>query len=391
MLTKLSLLRNTIMLMALLLFSSGVLSAMNKERNRAGNTHSLNVDPVYSWLTRMQQPNGLLPTCEGGMNVSLYDNALAALAFTHYGDFEKTEKIFDFFNSHLHSEMLASPGGFAQMRTVEGVPVENRPRRWMGDNAWLLIAIHNYHHSAKNQRYHELATALSSWITSLQDTDGGVWGGFDASGKRISKIAEGNLDAFNAIEGYTDFHHRLLTYFKSTRWDVTDQLLVAWAEYPAYKYALDLHSWGYCVFEGFPESVLTKAERFVTTQASTATQEKITGYCFDEDKDVVWLEGTGQMAVAFTKAGRPDMAYKYLSEMKKSMVKSQRYPGTCALPYTVNYGSSYADDVLWEGVDTTPAVASSVWYLFAARNFDPLKLGYHKNIPKAHRFWSNQD
>lgn len=391
MLTPLSILRNIILLMAAMLFSSGFSSAGNQQTNRADSIHSLNVEPVYTWLTQMQQPNGLLTTSEGGKNVSLYDNALSALAFTHYGDFEKAERIFDFFNNRLHAEMLVSPGGFAQMRTVDGIPVDNRPRRWMGDNAWLLIALNNYHHSAKNTKYSKLASALSSWIISLQDTDGGLWGGYDAKGNRISKIAEGNLDAFNAIKGYTDFHQKLLGYFKTTRWDTTDQLLVAWAEYPAYKYALDLHSWGYCVFEDFPETVLTKAERHLTTQTSTATGERITGYCFDEDKDVVWLEGTGQMVVAFNKAGKQEEADKYLSEMNKNLVKSSLYPGTCALPYTVNYGSSYADDVLWEGVDTTPALASSVWYLFAAWGFDPLKLGYRKNIPKAHRFWSNQD
>ncbi|HET6557328.1 MAG TPA: hypothetical protein VFG54_08435 [Prolixibacteraceae bacterium] len=374
--------------MSVILFSSGL---GNTQTAWAENINCLNVDPVYSWLTQMQQPNGLLLTCEEGKNVSLYDNALAALVFTHYGDFKRAEKIFGFFNSRLHSEMMVNPGGFAQMRTIDGVPVDNMPRRWMGDNAWLLIAINNYHHLAKNTKYHELASALSSWIISLQDTDGGLWGGYDATGNRISKIAEGNLDAFNAIEGYTRFHKKLLAYFKNKRWDATDQLLVAWAEYPAYKYALDLHSWGYCIFEDFPETVLTKAERYLTTQTSTATKEKITGYCFDEDKDVVWLEGTGQMAVAFIKAGKQTEAEKYLSEMKKNLVKSQLYPGTCALPYTVNYGSSYADDVLWNGVDSTPAVASTAWYLFASRGFDPLKLGYRKNIPKSHQFWKTMN
>lgn len=63
----------------------------------------------------MQQPNVLFPASRG-KNVSMYDNSQATLAFTYFGDFEKAEKIFDFFfSSRLHSEMLASPGGFAQI------------------------------------------------------------------------------------------------------------------------------------------------------------------------------------------------------------------------------------------------------------------------------------
>ena len=55
------------------------------------------VDSVYSWLTNMQQANGLLLSSEGGRLVSLYDNALAAMAFSSYGDLSRAEKIFDFF------------------------------------------------------------------------------------------------------------------------------------------------------------------------------------------------------------------------------------------------------------------------------------------------------
>ena len=99
----------------------------------------LKVDSVYLWLTNMQQPNGLLKSSEEGTNVSLYDNALAALAFTAYGDYDKAGKIFDFFDSQMDSELLKSPGGFGQMLTSDGVPVDNRPRRWLGDNACVTL------------------------------------------------------------------------------------------------------------------------------------------------------------------------------------------------------------------------------------------------------------
>jgi hypothetical protein len=366
---------------------SSFLPVCKNHRAEEAPPAEMKVDSVYSWLCNMQQANGLIPSSEDGMHFSLYDNALAALAFSAYGDFGKAEKVFDFFNQRLESEFQESPGGFGQMRTSDGIPVDNKPRRWLGDNAWLLIALNNYQNLSGNTKYLNLSTALSNWIISLQDADGGIWGGFDENGKRISKIMEGNMDAFNAIPGYTTFHQKLISYLKNVRWDETEKLPIAWPENPKYRYALDNFAWGYCTFEDFPTEVLTNANRFLTTQKSSLTNQLISGYCFDEDRDVVWLEGTGQMAVAFIKAKKEEEAQKYLAEMEKAMVKSQLFPNLYALPYATNFGTSYGSDLLWKGVDTNPAVSSTVWYLFGRLRFDPLKLGSIKNIPATDKFW----
>lgn len=364
-----------------------IISGCQNSSSSEDSIPEINVEQIYLWLCNMQQENGLLLSSEGGRYVSLYDNALAALAFTSYGDLNKAEKIFDFFNGKLESEFFQSPGGFGQLRTADGIPVENSPRRWLGDNAWLLIALNNYHYMAQNTKYQQLATALSNWIISLQDEDGGVWGGFNEKGTRISKIAEGNIDAFNAVSGYQVFHKKLLTYLKNVRWEAGNKIFVAWADNPAYRYALDLHSWSYCIFEDFPQKILTDAKRFETTQKSTATKKSIRGYCFDEDRDVVWLEGTGQMVVAFSKAKRKNESQACISEIRKNLIQSSLYPGTYALPYTANFGTSYGSDELWDGVDTNPAVSSTVWYLFGMKGFDPFKIGYTKKIAAEDKFW----
>ena len=364
-----------------------IISGCRNSNSTEDSIPEIKVEQIYLWLCNMQQENGLLLSSEGGRYVSLYDNALAALAFTSHGDLNKAEKIFDFFNGKLESEFFQSPGGFGQFRTADGIPVENSPRRWLGDNAWLLIALNNYHFTAQNTKYQQLATALSNWIISLQDEDGGVWGGFTEKGTRISKIAEGNIDAFNAVSGYLVFHKKLLTYLKNMRWEAQNKIFVAWAENPAYRYALDLHAWSFCIFEDFPQEVLTDTKRFETTQKSTATQKAIRGYCFDEDRDVVWLEGTGQMVVAFNKAKRGNESKACITEIEKNLIESSLFPGTYALPYTANFGTSYGSDELWAGVDTIPAVSSTVWYLFGIQGFDPFRTGYTKKIPTEDKFW----
>lgn len=167
-----------------------------------------------NWISSMQSLNGLLESTERSDFVSLYDNSLTILYFTAKGDFEKAEKTLDFFNAKMETELLSGSGGFYQFRNKEG---ENGSRTWLGDNAWLLIALNNYHFHAKNNKYQVMAANLTTWIRSLQDEDGGLWGGKNADGTQIHKVTEGIITAFNAVEGYDDFHKNILRYLKNER------------------------------------------------------------------------------------------------------------------------------------------------------------------------------
>lgn len=339
---------------------------------------------ISSWFNQQQLPNGLLESTENGNLVSLYDNALAALVFLSYGDVTRAERIFDFFNGRIDSEFLVGNGGFSQMRDKNGVPNNHR---WMGDNAWLLMALNNYETLTGSQKYNRLSTEISNWLINLQDVDGGVWGGFDANNNQIHKITEGNVDAFNAVKGYTIFHQKLLDFLENERWDDADKNLIAWVGNAQYFYAMDLHPWGFCAFEDFPTSVLTSADRYLTTQTATINNKLITGYCFDIDKDVVWLEGTGEMVVAFNTAEMFVEADFYLKEMEKMIFSSTAFPNAAAIPYATNMGTSYGNGQLWAGVDTKPAISACAWYLFGKHQFDPFAVQHKKNIPVADKFW----
>ena len=107
---------------------------------------------VYKWLVNEQLSNGLLESINGNNFVSLYDNSLAALAFIAKGDILKAEAVFDFFNNHVNSELLHGTGGFAQFRDRDGFPLSGSGR-WLGDNAWLLIALNNYKAKTKSDGY----------------------------------------------------------------------------------------------------------------------------------------------------------------------------------------------------------------------------------------------
>ncbi|MCE2496578.1 MAG: hypothetical protein J4F31_08380 [Flavobacteriales bacterium] len=127
---------------------------------------------VLEWLKIQQLSNGLLESSENGNVVSLYDQSLAAMAFMINDELPRTEAIFDFFNDR-RSELNTAPGGFSQFRDRNGIP---NGHRWMGDNAWPLIALNNYKALTGRSTYDSLATDLSGWLSSLQDpTDGGLW------------------------------------------------------------------------------------------------------------------------------------------------------------------------------------------------------------------------
>jgi len=341
---------------------------------------------IYHWLSEQQLPNGLVESVENGNIVSLYDNALASMAFMLKGDDTKAEKIFDFFNARIGSELNNGVGGFSQFRNNNGVPSNHR---WMGDNAWMLIALNHYKKLTGNSTYDLLASEIANWLIGLQDSDGGLFAGYDSNNSRLNyKVTEGMIDAFNAIDGYSDFHSRLLQFLAVDRWDSTDKNLVAWPGNPNYLFALDLHPWSYSIFQDYPISALTSAQRFITTQTAT-NGALITGYCFDEDKDVVWPEGTGQMAVAFGLAGMHDEKAFYLSEMEKVLLQSSIHTNAAGFPYASNPGTTYASDVLWNGADTEIAVSGGVWYLFAKYGFNPFAAGREKYIPETDMFWLN--
>ena len=339
---------------------------------------------ALQWLEAMQFTNGLMESAEETDFVSLYDNALASLAFMAAGDIEKAESILNYFNDRIESELLNGSGGFYQFRNGHG---GEKRTIWLGDNAWLLIALNNYRQITGNNKYDLLASELENWIRSLQQADGGVRGGYYEDGRPIHVVTEGMVAAFNAIEGYDNFHQGILNYLKAERWNYNDRLLVAWPDNEAYYYAMDLHSLSYMVFEGYPVSALSDASRYINSQTSTFTGEDLWGYCFDEDKDVIWLEGTGQMALAFRHANMNAKADEVLVQLAKAglnLVQEDQFTG---LPYTTNNGSGYGAVELWEHADSKAAISSTVWYLFNMLEFNPLETGKVKNIPAEDRFW----
>lgn len=341
---------------------------------------------VFNWISNQQLPNGLVRSSENNNVISLYDNALAALVFLLQEDISKAEKIFDFFNARINSELKNGVGGFSQFRNENGIPNNHR---WMGDNAWLLIALNNYRERTQSSKYDQLASELETWLINLQDTDGGLFAGYDSNGNLLNfKVTEGNIDAFNAIQGYSDVHRKLLEFLEADRWNPTNKTIMAWPTNPRYTYALDVFPWSYLIFKDFPSNILQEASRFNTTKTDSLGRQ-IIGFCFDEDKDVVWLEGTAQMSLAFAIAGNIYQNEFYEDELEKAFLTSSTCSNCLGMPYATNPGTHYGGDALWTGADTNIALSSGAWYLFSTFKFNPFRVERNKPIPESDMFWKN--
>ncbi|MEZ2416138.1 hypothetical protein ACA086_14340 [Muriicola sp. E247] len=363
-----------------------VLVADIPEEEHSPSATTASPEKVSEWLGHMQGTNGLVESAEFTDFVSLYDNALAALAFTADGNLSGAEQILDYFDNRLQSEFNANNGGFFQYRDTSG---EQSSRIWMGDNAWLLLAVNHYHEKTQSNKYENLARELETWLRSLQEEDGGLKGGINEDGSLIPKVTEGIITAFNAVKGFDDFHRKILLFLQQQRWDVNEKVLITDTENPAYNHALDLYTLGYMILEDFPEEVLNKAHRFYNSQNSTTHEKLISGYCFDDDKDVVWLEGTAQMAMAFNEANQEGNAQNTILNLEEAFISSTSNVSTAGLPYTANFGTNFGANQLWEHTDITPTISSSAWYLFVKNDFNPFQLEKEKNIPEELKFWTD--
>jgi len=201
-----------------LLVLSMLLVMVSTAAGQVRTYRATNAAEVYSWLAQQQGGLGILGNQEDDDFAGLYTNALAALCYIHKGDVEKAEQVFSFFEGHLDSVAKQPPGGFCQFwDAATGQPYLDSDR-WIGDNAWLLIAL-NYHYcTTGNDTFAEMRRTIGEWLVSLQDGDGGIWSGFNQDGLMDWKSTEGNLDCYAALIEYPQEKEEVGQFLREYMW-----------------------------------------------------------------------------------------------------------------------------------------------------------------------------
>lgn len=330
------------------------------------------VTAALNWVRSVQHPNGLLESAKGTGFVSLYDNALAAILFTWSGEPERAQQIFNFFKDRMDAEFEQTGGGFFQFRHISG---SDPSRIWIGDNAWMLLALRQYREVYNDTRYAAMSQALEDWLRNMQQADGSLASGINEDGSAIPLVTEGMLTAYQAVPGNDAFHQKILEYLSQHRWDGTLNQFQTDAGGTRYTHALDLHSLPALIWPKHQLPFLQSASQFHTTQTHSVHGHQVAGYCFDRDLDVVWLEGTSQIALAQLENNMPAAFETTLENLQSALVPGIADPTTLGMPYSANPGSSFGAVSLWSHAHTRPALSATVWYLFTQLKRNPLQTG----------------
>jgi hypothetical protein len=340
----------------LVLSSSAALFAQTPERD--------NAQKVYAWLLRQQGEYGLLGNQEDDNYSGLYPNALAAICYTEKGDIERAEKIFRHFDGKYDTTFATEPGGFFQFWNAANGEPRADTDRWIGDNAWLLIALNHHRRKTGSDEFARMRAGIAKWLISLQDDDGGILSGFNMKGPMNSKATEGNLDCYAALTDFPTQRKKIKRFLENKMWISKEKrfLMGSTSSDPA----LDCCSWAVSALGSKYRETLRYAEKnFLQTHKSVASGNLVTAFCDLRGKQRIWLEGTGEMVVAYQVAGEPEKAKRFLGELDKAMVSSQSFEGTAGLPCHTN-------DAVWPGGDEKIFVPSQCWYLLGTWGVNPM-------------------
>ena len=342
---------------------------------------------VYQWFCKAQRDNGLLQAAEGVDICSTYQIALAAMVFTLYGDYDRAEKIFDFYNGKMTEEFSGesvAKRGFVQFHNPKnGIPDYNS-YRWLGDNSWLLMAINYYRSKTRNTKYDKMARAIVEWIDDMQDKKGkelyenndlGIWYGFTGKGdKRLhAKSTEGNVDAYAALYPYADKKglRRDIKRFIDSMYVSREKRLKIGTTVSSCD--SELHAWAYLAFlddSKYPMDFFE--ENYKLTVTAEATNKEVTGFAYMPEGHLLGrltIVCTFEIILPYYLSGDEEKGDYYLKEMEKTMVESKLYPGTKGFPELANKTRWPADPSDVYNVVIHP----SAWYLFVKKRFNPFQ------------------
>lgn len=383
-------------LLAMVLITFGIIMLIPVSQDflsSVGHKEWSDTEKAYQWLRAGQRTNrvfflfhtGLIPSLEKWEDCFVYDEALAAMAFTHKGDYERARALFDFFDS-VRKRHIEKNGGFLGFTDVYKRNGKETETRAAGPNAWVLMALNYYYAKTGDETYLPLAKDIAEWLVSLQSIEGGIIGGYYGNGKPMTWISvEHNFDCYSAFRdlGILTNDERYLKLAKEVKkWLIDD----TWDKKAGRfflgrrnkNFATDLSSWAVLSLgKDWAPSLAFAEEKSRNTQLYKIKNVEVDGFDFGStyktspfpDKDAVWFEGTAHMVLAYEVAGMKEKRDYFMAELDKCLTASPVFPYTAGLPYASNEGTPVYDS--WLMQDKPLCISSTAWYLFAKNSFNP--------------------
>ncbi|MCS7228036.1 MAG: hypothetical protein NZ839_03620, partial [Endomicrobia bacterium] len=368
-------------------------------------------DKIYQGLKiKQHSTTGLVRSFENINRAVTYDQALAAITYTYYADFQNAKRIFDAYKNNIG---WTGVGGYAEEYNVTNYSVI-KSSRTTGPNLWMLLALMYYKHFTGSTEYDVMISSLANWLSSRQDTDGGLKYGYDGANWLDWKSTEHNLTAYAVFQNYARMFNNNDYFTKANNiknwlnnmWISNEKRFRVGNTVPQIDKALDCYSLAICAFPAGDYNECINGVNgqgvdyyFKCTQTSQLTGKQVTGYDFggnsgsNPDKDAVWLEGTAQMAVAYWIMGLISSHTYFIDQIEKAVVPM----GETAqgIPYATNNGTAYGG---WRMDAVNPCISSICWYLFAKNKFNPFypfskfDISIHRridNVQVSSITWSN--
>ena len=374
-------------------------------------------------LTSFETISSTVPFDTVQSNASfVYDDALALMAFVAGRQWERAQLVADallyaqehdrFYtdgrlrNAYQAGDLAVPPGwtplgkaGSARPPGWWGQTAPGTDLQWIedakhvatdtGNMAWVALALLNYYEARGGQQYLDAVLRLAEWVQVNAFDErgaGGYTGGYlgaePAQTKALWKSTEHNIDLavlFERLWRLTNderWHIRAddARAFVESMWDPTlchywtgtlpDGVTVNKQAIP-----LDGQTWALMAF-GVSEHT-QQAVRFAELNHKVTYQQdqttSYTGYDFNEDRDQIWLEGTGQMAVSYKLLNQPSHAEEVLSEMRKIQDTAKQGNGKGLVAAPACCASTGFD---WWYFDRLH-VGATAWFIFGELGLNP--------------------
>jgi len=268
-----------------------------------------------------------------------------------------------------------------------------------GNNAWAMIALLALYQRTSNTSYLEAARRLGEVIRTFRN-DSGMFQGFlggienpEATSPKYRAYAssEHNLDVYAAfttmyrVTGETQWlaDAQRAADLVEAMWDSQRNCYLSGTTDPqnrntkAGQLPVDVQAWSVLALPSalarHPQ-VLQCAELYHRN-----THDGFTGYDFNDDRDGVWFEGTGQMATAYANAARPLDAESIRQELRRAQ-QTQPFGDSGGIVAASSDGLSTGFDI---PITNTPFlyfrrvhVGATAWNVFAQLGFNP----YYQSI-----------
>jgi hypothetical protein len=366
-----------------------------------------NLELAGWWLQRQRHEKSKLVDSyedgdrDTGHNAAfLYDQALAIMAFCALAkhDSANAELYREKAESILQklSQLQNGDGSFYFSFLHKDEPIRPTNRaRFSGAIAWVLMATNRFEEQfGDSLTFRGMANETAKWLCNQLEPARGeiqaIRGGINADDQQLTfKSVEHNLDVYAALayfgylthdSSYTGVAQHIRRWLETAGWDESaGHFLRGENDRVA---TMDVNPWGILAlgttaWKGYD---LTRGLNWALANCRTTHAWEgrwdphrnllgsVDGFDFNDDKDVVWTEGTESMALALQLAGRDSLANYFHAEMTK-LIPAANDGG---LPYATNEGTIAADDP--SRSTTYPSVAGTAWFIFKELGYNPFEI-----------------